>query len=53
MDGSHGPEFTYLPIVYQDDCQVVLGELHHVRSDEARYELEIRFLGSEDDRPGA
>jgi hypothetical protein len=45
LDGSHGPGFTYLPIVYQDDCQVVLGDFHHVRSDETRYELELGFLG--------
>ena len=49
LDGSHGPEFTYLPIVYQDDCQVVLADLHHVQSDDMRYELEIGFLGDEDD----
>jgi hypothetical protein len=22
LDGSHGAHFTYLPIVYNDDCQV-------------------------------
>mgnify|MGYP001590459126 CR=1 FL=1 len=47
LDGSHGPEFTYLPIVCQDDCQVVLGEFHHVRSDEVRYEMQLSFLGAE------
>ena len=47
LDGSHGPEFTYLPIIYQDDCQVVLGEFHHVRSDEVRYEMQLSFLGAE------
>ena len=25
LDGSHGVEFTYLPVVYEDDCQVVDG----------------------------
>jgi hypothetical protein len=47
LDGSHGTAFTYLPIVYQDDCQVVLGEFHHVQSDELRYEVVLRFLGAE------
>ena len=26
LDGSHGVEFTYLPIVYEDDCQVASGQ---------------------------
>ena len=46
LDGSHGTAFTYLPIVYQDDCQIVLGEFHHVQSDELRYEVSLRFLGA-------
>jgi len=24
LDGSHGAEFTYLPVVYEDDCKVAL-----------------------------
>lgn len=47
LDGSHGPGFTYLPIVYQDGCQVVLGDSHHVGSQKVRYEIEISFLGAE------
>ena len=46
LDGSHGPGFTYLPIVYQDDCQVVLGEFHHVTSEETKYEVVLTFLES-------
>jgi hypothetical protein len=49
LDGSHGPEFTYLPSVYQDDCQVVMLALHHVQSDNVKYELEIRLLGADDE----
>ena len=51
LDGSHGPGFTYLPIVYQDDCQVVLGEFHYIQSDETRYEVLLTFLGSDGDEP--
>jgi hypothetical protein len=47
LDGSHGQGFTYLPIVYQDDGQVVLGDYHHVRSGETRYEVELRFMETE------
>lgn len=45
LDGSHGSNFTYLPIVYQDDCQVSLGKYKFVESDEERYTVEIIFLG--------
>ncbi|HBQ38253.1 MAG TPA: hypothetical protein DD714_04510 [Candidatus Omnitrophica bacterium] len=50
LDSSHAPEFTYLPIVYQDDCQVVLGEFHHIWSDDVRYEIEPSRLGDEAER---
>jgi hypothetical protein len=49
LDGSHGSEFTYLPIVYQDDCQIVLGDVHHVRSGEMKYEMQLSFLDAADD----
>ena len=44
LDGSHGVEFTYLPVVYEDDCQVATGRnrLHH--SEEVFYTLTIHFL---------
>lgn len=45
LDGSHGCEFTYLPIVYQDDCQVVESESKFIVSNETRYVLEVIFLG--------
>jgi hypothetical protein len=44
LDGSCGSTFTYLPMVYQDDCQVVDGESRFVTAEEERYRLEIRFL---------
>ena len=35
LDGSSGSTFTYLPIAYNDDCQI---------SNEIKYKLEIEFL---------
>lgn len=43
LDGSHGESFTYLPVCFQDDCQVVSSLTQHVHSSESFYELEIRF----------
>ena len=48
LDGSHGQHFTYLPIVYQDDCQVTNGRHRFMESDEPYYELEIVFLKYKD-----
>ncbi len=51
LDGSHGMSFTYLPIVYQDDCQVVSTEkARHIVSKKTRYLVEIIFLSSEFNR---
>jgi hypothetical protein len=44
LDGSHGQYFTYLPIVYQDDCQIVRMTLSHEFSTDPSYELIISFL---------
>lgn len=45
LDGSHGPSFTYLPIVYQDDCQVSdIASSHFVRCDMQSYTVEVLFL---------
>jgi hypothetical protein len=45
IGGSHGFTFTYLPIVYEDDCQVAAtGVVRYVPSREERYELTITFL---------
>jgi hypothetical protein len=46
LDGSHGLTFTYLPIVYQDDCQIVQMHLFHEYSVDPSYELVIDFLGA-------
>ena len=43
LDGSHGLSFTYLPIAYQDDCQVYSGYNRFITSPNIFYELEIIF----------
>jgi len=49
LDGSHGPSFTYLPIVYEDDCQVVESRWHFVEAEIESYELKIDFLSANSD----
>lgn len=44
LDGSHGVEFTYLPIVYEDDCQVCSGKTEFKQNSKTHYEITIRFL---------
>lgn len=44
LDGSHGVEFTYLPIVYEDDCQVCNGKTKLQHDSDTFYEITIRFL---------
>ncbi len=43
LDGSHGPNFTYLPIIYNDDCQVWNSTVELIQSKENKYDLKIRF----------
>jgi hypothetical protein len=43
LDGSHGPTFTYLPIVYEDDCQVSMGNVAIQPSREEYYILKVTF----------
>jgi hypothetical protein len=44
IDGSSGGTFTYLPIVIQDDCQVVSWSMRYTKDKEARYVLLVKFL---------
>ena len=50
LDGGHGPSFTYLPVVYQDDCQVVSSKFGFRVAQQPSYTVEIIFL-AESDRP--
>lgn len=47
LDGSHGCHFTYLPIVYEDDCQVCIAEDRFVASQETYYVVEVGFLSNQ------
>jgi hypothetical protein len=44
LDGSHGFCFTYLPIVYQDDCQVCKAKYVFRVSQKTHYVVRIDFL---------
>ena len=44
LDGSAGPTFTFLPIVYQDDCQIVGGQWSFIEADSTRYMVKVTFL---------
>jgi hypothetical protein len=43
LDGSHGTHFTYLPIVYQDDCQVSAIASSFSQSTFTNYRIQIIF----------
>jgi hypothetical protein len=43
LDGSSGQTFTYLPIVFQDDCQVREAQASWVKGPEHSYRIEITF----------
>ena len=43
LGGSTGRTFTFLPIVYQDDCQVTSIHSRWFLSAEERYVVEVRF----------
>lgn len=45
LDGSHGLTFTFLPICFQDDCQVCDGRSRFVHDDTASYTVRVEFLG--------
>ena len=49
LDGSHGFTFTYLPVVYQDDCQVCESEMHFQESPDIYYDIRVTFLDHERD----
>lgn len=44
LDGSHGQTFTFLPVVYEDDCQVVGGGVKWTDHPSAEYEIDVEFL---------
>jgi hypothetical protein len=44
VDGSHGFGFTYLPVVFEDDCQVCDGRSVWKQAEEERYTVVFEFL---------
>lgn len=46
LGGSSGVTFTYLPVVYQDDCQVFGGRNCFQEVSEEYYEIDIQFMRS-------
>ena len=47
LDGSHGEYFTYLPVCFQDDCQVISARCKVIDSQEPYDEAAIRFGSNE------
>lgn len=52
LDGSHGATFTYLPIVYEDDAQVVSIQGRIVDAPKESYRLRLEFLPEADSNKG-
>ena len=50
LDGSHGPSFAYLLIVFQDDCQVCNSHAQFLIAKKPRYVVEVEFLGNQEGR---
>ena len=44
LGGSSGDSFTYLPIFYEDDKQVIEGNIKSVKSKSTSYQLSVGFL---------
>jgi len=48
LDGSHGATFTYLPVAYEDDCQVFENSMKITQSSDPHYKLRVEFLRYQD-----
>ena len=44
LDGSSGPTFTYLPVVFEDDCQIVRSETKLQDYPTNKYMIEVTVL---------
>jgi hypothetical protein len=53
LDGGHGETFTYLPIVFEDDCQIVDSVVRFHAAPLARYRLAFDFLSTLDPQEDA
>ncbi len=50
LGGSSGSEFTYLPIVFEDDCQVVIYRHKFIQSEQISYVVEIELISNPSNR---
>jgi hypothetical protein len=44
LDGSSGCHFTYLPIIFEDDCQICTGHNRFAKSNEIKYYLRFKIM---------
>ena len=44
LDGSSGPTFTYLPIIFEDDCQICNAKVSFAESNKIKYKLRFKIL---------
>jgi hypothetical protein len=44
LDGSSGFTFTYLPIVFEDDCQICSWSSRLIKSNKTKYALRVRIM---------
>ena len=44
LDGSSGSTFTYLPIIFEDDCQICNDKMRFVKSNQIKYKLSFEML---------
>lgn len=56
LDGSHGETFTYLPIAYEDDCQIVTMHSRFIKASTVSYHVRVEYiptneLAADEDEP--
>lgn len=44
LDGSCGSGFTYLPVIFEDDCQVASSKIDFQKAEDTWYTIEIAFI---------
>ena len=45
LDGSSGSTFTYLPVVFEDDCQISVSKtMRYIKSEQTKYTLRFEIL---------
>jgi hypothetical protein len=44
LDGSSGYTFTYLPVVFEDDCQICSGHSRLIASNETKYRVRFEIM---------